>query len=203
MKIYTRTGDQGETSLRWGERVPKDALRVDAYGEIDEANSLIGLALAHLRAEQGSPEPGAGEAGEAAATGAVSRVLDILTRVQRQLFDAGADLATPPDRTKGEHPRVTAAEVAELEAAIDALDAHLPPLRHFILPGGSVPAAALQAARAVTRRAERRLVSLARQEPVDPELIRYVNRLSDLLFVCARAVNQALGVEDPKVIWQK
>ncbi|MFO7172147.1 MAG: cob(I)yrinic acid a,c-diamide adenosyltransferase [Bacillota bacterium] len=192
MKIYTRTGDRGETSLRWGQRVPKDALRVEAYGAVDEANCLIGLALAHLQAPGDGPAPAV-----------LGRIREILLRVQRELFDVGADLAVPPERNKGEAPRITAAHVAGLEAAIDELDGGLPPLRHFILPGGSLAAAALQTARAVTRRAERRLVTLARQEPVDPELLRYLNRLSDLLFVCARAVNHALGIQEPPVTWNR
>lgn len=190
VKIYTRTGDKGDTSLRWGERIPKDALRVDAYGEVDEANSFVGLALAHLAAVQGEHP-------------ALNLVHQVFTRVQRELFDVGADLATPPDRQKGGQPKVTEARVTQLEQDIDALEAGLPPLRHFILPGGSPAAAALHVARTVSRRAERRLVTLARQEPefVDPVLVKYVNRLSDALFMAARAVNHHLGVDDSKVVF--
>lgn len=190
MKIYTRTGDRGETSLRWGERIPKDALRVEAYGEVDEANSCIGLALAHLAPLQG--------------TGAqLDLVCQVFTRIQRELFDVGADLATPPDRQQGQQPRVTEAHVTRMEQDIDAMEAGLPPLRHFILPGGSPAAAALHLARTVARRAERRLVTLARQEPdhLDPVLVKYMNRLSDALFMAARTVNHALGVAEPKVVF--
>lgn len=193
MRIYTRTGDKGETSLRWGQRVPKDAARVEAYGAVDELNSFIGLALALLPAEGGPAGTPAGEI--------LPRLRAGLPRVQHELFDVGADLATPPDRTKGEEPRVRPEQVEALERDIDALDGHLPELRQFILPGGSPAAAALQVARAVCRRAERRLVSLARQEPVEPVLIQYLNRLSDYLFVAARATNLAAGVAEPRVSW--
>lgn len=190
VKIYTRTGDKGETSLRWGERIPKDSLRVEAYGEVDEANSFIGLALAHLVPVTGTDPK-------------LNLVHAVFTRIQREMFDVGADLATPPNRQKGEKAKVTEEHVAQMERDIDAMEAGLPPLRHFILPGGSPAAAALHVARTVARRAERRLVALSRQEPeyVDPVLIKYVNRLSDALFMAARAVNHALKVEDPKVLF--
>lgn len=188
MKIYTKTGDRGETSLRWGERIGKDALRVEAYGAVDEANSFIGLALALLPA---GSDP----------------ILDLvrtsLTRVQREMFDLGADLAVPPNRDKGEKPKVDPNFVGQLESEIDRLDALLAPLKHFILPGGAPGAAALHVARTVARRAERRLVALGRSEAVDPTLLQYLNRLSDALFVFARAVNQATGIEDSKVVWPK
>ncbi len=190
MKIYTRTGDQGDTSLRWGERIPKDALRVEAYGEVDETNSYIGLALAHLAQVKGEHPP-------------LNLVYEVFSRIQRELFDVGADLATPPDRQQGEQAKVTDDHVAQMEQDIDAMEAGLPPLRHFILPGGALPAAALQVARTAARRAERRVVTLARQEPehVNPVLVRYVNRLSDALFMAARAVNHALNAEEPKVLF--
>lgn len=182
MKIYTRTGDAGQTSLRWGERVPKDSLRVEAYGTVDEANALVGLAIAY-----GLAEPLSG----------------MLVRIQRELFDVGADLAVPPDKDKGEQPKVQPQFVATLEADIDALDAGLAPLRSFILPGGSLAASVLHTARGVVRRAERRVVSLQGAEPVDPLLLKYLNRLSDFLFVASRAANQQAGVEDVKVEWKK
>jgi len=183
MRIYTRTGDGGQTSLRWGERVPKNALRVEAYGTVDEANAHLGQAVAFL-------EP---------AESGLLRTL--LLRVQRELFDVGADLAAPPNRERGERPRVTEQLVAQLEADIDQLERGLDPLRNFVLPGGSRAAAALHVARTVVRRAERQLVALAEREPVDPALLKYLNRLSDLLFVAARAANRAAGQPDVIVEW--
>lgn len=185
MKIYTRTGDAGQTSLRWGERIAKDALRVEVYGTVDEANAFVGLALSHLH-------PGCAE-----------ELKSMLFRIQRELFDVGADLATPPNKEKGEKPKADASFVAQLEADIDQLDAGLEPLRSFILPGGTGAASALHVARTVTRRAERRLVSLMEQEAVDPVLLKYLNRLSDFLFVAARAVNRSMGASDIKVEWKK
>jgi cob(I)alamin adenosyltransferase len=184
MKIYTRTGDAGQTSLRWGERVAKDALRVEAYGTVDEANAVIGVALAGLPA-------GAGP------------LRAMLTRIQRELFDVGADLAVPPNRDKGEVPKVRPEMIAAMEREIDALETGLDPLRSFILPGGTQAASALHMARTVTRRAERRVVSLMAAEAVDPVLLQYLNRLSDFLFVAARAANKAEGAEDVKVEWKK
>ncbi|HLN62082.1 MAG TPA: cob(I)yrinic acid a,c-diamide adenosyltransferase [Symbiobacteriaceae bacterium] len=184
MKIYTRTGDAGQTSLRWGERVAKDALRVEAYGTVDEANAFIGMALAQL-------PPGAAE------------LQAMLTRIQRELFDVGADLAVPPNKEKGEQPKVQPAMVEALEQEIDSLEAGLAPLRTFILPGGTAAAAALHTARTVSRRAERRVVTLMGSEPVDPVLLKYLNRLSDFLFVAARAANKAAGADDIKVEWKK
>lgn len=183
MKIYTRTGDAGQTSLRYGERVPKNGLRVEAYGTVDEVNAFVGLALA-----QGESLP--------------EELRQMLMRVQRELFDVGADLANPPDRSRGQAPKVSEPLVERLEADIDQLDAGLEPLRQFILPGGTGAAAALHVARTVARRAERRLVSLAESESVDPVLLKYLNRLSDFLFVAARAANQAEGRSDVKVEWR-
>jgi len=188
VKIYTKTGDKGETSLRWGDRIGKDALRVEAYGAVDEANSFVGLALALL---PDSADP------------TLAAVRSSLTRVQREMFDVGADLAVPPNREKGEQPKVKPEMVAQLEADIDALEAGLDPLRTFILPGGHPAAAALHVARTVARRAERRVVSLMAEEPVDPVVLQYLNRLSDYLFVAARAINKATGSEDIKVEWKK
>ncbi len=185
MRIYTRTGDAGQTSLRWGERVPKDALRVEAYGTVDEANAFIGMALAAL------PQTVHGD------------LRPMLSRIQRELFDVGADLAVPPNREKGEEPKLKEHHVKQLEADIDALEAQVEPLRTFILPGGTPAAAALHTARTVVRRAERRVVSLMAQEQVDPVTLRYLNRLSDFLFVAARAANRAAGAEDVRVEWKK
>ncbi len=191
MKIYTRTGDAGQTSLRWGERVAKDALRVEAYGTVDEANAFIGMALAQL------------PAGAAQLPAEAGQLQAMLTRIQRELFDVGADLAVPPNKEKGEQPKVQPAMVDALEHDIDALEAGLDPLRTFILPGGTSAAAALHTARTVCRRAERRVVTLMGSEPVDPVLLKYLNRLSDFLFVAARAANKAAGAEDIKVEWKR
>lgn len=185
MKIYTRTGDAGQTSLRWGTRINKDSLRVEAYGTVDEVNAFVGLALSHLPEEDGTGVRG------------------MLTRIQRELFDVGADLAVPPDREKGEAPKVQPAFIAALEREIDSMETALDPLRTFILPGGCAAAAALHVARTVCRRAERRVVSLMASEPVDPVLLKYLNRLSDYLFVAARYANKSAGTAEPKVEWKK
>lgn len=179
-RIYTRTGDAGDTSLFGGERVRKDDLRVSAYGTIDELNAVIGLVRA---------------------AGAVHEIDSVLERLQHHLFDLGAELATP-DATSAAAAhagRMTADRVAALEQEIDRFEARLPPLREFVLPGGTAAAAALHHARTVARRAEREIVTLAAREPLNPELLKYVNRLSDLLFVLARAANQAAG--RPDVVW--
>ncbi|MEJ2668400.1 MAG: cob(I)yrinic acid a,c-diamide adenosyltransferase [Deinococcales bacterium] len=181
MKIYTRTGDQGETGLFGGGRVAKDDLRVQAYGSVDEANAALGVARAALR-RQG---------------GAAAALDEDLEALQGALFDLGADLATPLDARARQAVRpVAAADVEALERRIDALDDELEPLGTFILPGGSDAAAALHVARAVARRAERDTVALARVTEVNPEALRYLNRLSDLLFTLARAVNARSGVPD-------
>ncbi len=171
-RIYTRGGDGGDTSLGSGARVAKDDARVEAYGDVDEANAVLGLARLHTQGTAG---------GEADA---------ILARVQNDLFDLGADLCVPLPGREGAL-RVTDDQVARLEREIDSLNAALPPLRSFILPGGTAAAAFLHQARTVTRRAERRTVTLARAEPeaVNPAALRYLNRLSDLLFVLSRHVN--------------
>lgn len=181
MKIYTKTGDAGETGLFGGGRVAKDDVRVEAYGALDEANAAIGLARAAVL------EPDL----DALAAGA-----------QSALFDLGSELATPPGANKkaqAKIPRVGSEEVTAQEQAIDKLVASMPAQTHFILPGGHPASAALHFARVVLRRAERRIVSLHRTSPVRPELLQYVNRLSDLLFVMARAVNHRNG--RPEVIW--
>lgn len=181
MRIYTRTGDKGETGLFGGSRVRKDAPRVEAYGCVDELNAALGLAAASLDPEM--------------------RELDaVLAEIQSSLFDLGAELATPPDRAGTrltKNLKVTAgADVEHLEQLIDRFEAALEPLTGFILPGGSHAAAALHVARAVARRAERRVVTLGASEPVNPALLHYLNRLSDLLFVLARTANRLAGVAD-------
>ena len=172
-KIYTRTGDDGSTGLGDGTRVGKDSARVTAYGTVDEANSAIGLVLA-------------GEVPEA--------VRSLLVSVQHQLFDLGGELCIPG------HAAIDDADVTALERHLDAFNADLPPLREFILPGGGEAAARCHLARTIVRRAERRTVTLARAETVRPQAIRYLNRLSDLLFVLARVLAKADGHGD--VLWQ-
>ena len=178
-RIYTRTGDDGGTGLVGGERVTKDSLRVGAYGEVDEANACVGLARVH--------------------TGADAELDAVLARIQNDLFDLGADLATP-DLEQAGALRIIDAQVGRLEREIDAMNADLAPLSSFVLPGGSPAAAALHLARTVSRRAERTAVALTRVpgEAVNPAAIRYLNRLSDLLFVAARRAN-ANGASD--VLW--
>jgi len=176
-RIYTRTGDAGETGLFGGQRVSKDDARVRAYGTVDEANAAIGVARA---------------AGPAPSIDAV------LERLQHHLFDLGAELATPPAAAAAaaHAPRVVPAWVEALEREIDRFEDALPPLRTFILPGGTPLAAALHLARTIARRAEREIVSLAAREPVNPDVLRFVNRLSDLLFVLARTANREAGRPD-------
>jgi len=175
LKIYTRTGDTGETSLFDGTRVVKNDARVDAYGEVDELNACLGLACA---------------------SGLDKEIEAEIVRLQRDLFALGAQLADPGEKLAA---RVTKAvlgddDVTRLEQAIDRFEAELPPLRRFILAGGSPAGAALHVARAVSRRAERRMVAL--EPAIDGVLLRYINRLSDLLFVLARAVNHRAGVAE-------
>ena len=180
-RIYTRGGDGGETSLGDGSRVPKHALRVAAYGTVDEANAAIGVARLHVAARADD---------EAAA---------MLGHIQNDLFDLGADLCMPEEggRSAGAL-RISAAQVDRLEHEIDAMNAALRPLDSFILPGGSAAAAYLHLARTVARRAERLVSELAQAEPVNPEALKYLNRLSDHLFVLGRRVNDN-GARD--VLW--
>lgn len=173
-RIITRTGDDGTTGLGDGSRIAKNSARIQAIGDVDELNSLLGLLLAEATLPAG-PRP-------------------LLTRIQHQLFEMGGELAIPGSA------RVTDAMVQELEAAAEAINVTLPPLQEFILPGGSRPAALCHVVRAVCRRAERSLVALAGQEDISPPALRYLNRLSDLLFVLARALNRELGQAD--TLWQ-
>ena len=173
-KIYTRGGDKGETSLADGQRLSKDDTRIVAYGTVDETNATIGLARLHT-------------AGEADA---------MLARIQNDLFDLGADLATPEAESYKYQPlRVTEAQVERLEREIDAINENLQPLESFILPGGSAASAYLHLARTVARRAERYCVTLAAETAVNPEAVKYINRLSDHLFVLARQLNNN-GTDD-------
>jgi cob(I)alamin adenosyltransferase len=179
-KLYTRRGDEGETSLGGGERVRKDALRVAAYGTVDELNASLGVCLA---------------------TGLSLRLEAALRPIQNELFHLGSDLCFTEDykATHSEHPlpQVEARHIDALERLIDELNAVVGPLENFILPGGSVGAAQLHVARTVCRRAERAVVSLAREEPVGEFALRYLNRLSDVLFVMARFENRERGVAEP------
>jgi len=172
-KIYTRTGDDGTTGLGDGARIPKYGARIEALGAIDELNSQLGLLLA---------EPALPTA-----------TLALLTRIQHELFELGGELSIP------NYTRITPEMTTHLEQELDALNENLPPLKEFILPGGSRQAALCHVARAVCRRAERRLAALAQQEAVSSAALIYLNRLSDLLFVLCRALNQALHV--PDVLW--
>ena len=181
-RIYTRGGDTGETSLGDGKRVPKHNARVAAYGTVDEANAVIGIARLHTAA--------LGDGGEADA---------MLGRIQNDLFDLGADLCTPEDgRRAAGALRIVDNQVDRLEREIDAMNGTLQPLSSFILPGGSVAAAHLHLARTVVRRAERLMTELAATEPVNPAAIKYANRLSDHLFVLGRWLNDR-GAKD--VLW--
>jgi cob(I)alamin adenosyltransferase len=182
-KIYTRTGDKGTTALGSGERVPKHALRISAYGTVDETNASVGMVRLHL----GDADP---------------KLDAMLVRIQNDLFDLGADLCVPDRGEKLEYEplRVTDAQVKRLEQEIDEMNAELKPLRSFVLPGGSPAAAALHMARTISRRAERLMVELASEpsEPVGPAALKYINRLSALLFVASRYVNDR-GKSD--VLW--
>jgi len=176
-RIYTRGGDAGETSLGDGARVPKHAPRVAAYGTVDEANAAIGIARLH-----------AGEEADA-----------MLARIQNDLFDLGADLCTPEGGERGrEALRIIPAQVERLEREIDAMNADLTPLDSFILPGGTPFAAALHLARTITRRAERLVAALAAADAINPEALKYLNRLSDHLFVLSRVANRGAG----DILWQ-
>jgi cob(I)alamin adenosyltransferase len=182
VKIYTRTGDTGDTSLFGGTRVSKNDTRVEAYGDVDELNAWLGFALASLSA--------------LADKARFADIVDALVQIQRDLFALGARLADPGDHISAHITKAALhdADVERLEQLIDRLEAELPALAHFILAGGVGPGAALHLARAVCRRAERRMVTL--QPAVDLLLIRYINRLSDLLFVMARSVNHRAGAAE-------
>lgn len=181
-RIYTRTGDKGTTALGTGKRVPKHDLRVEAFGTVDEANAAIGIARLH--------------------TGGIGRHLKadaMLATIQNDLFDVGADLCAPEAEGGKERLRIVESQVTRLESEIDAMNADLQPLDSFVLPGGTAAGAYLHLARTVTRRAERHITKLAETEPVNPAVIRYINRLSDHLFVLARWLN-ATGSGDVKWI---
>ncbi len=188
-KVYTRTGDKGLTRLVGGQQVPKDHDRIEAYGTTDELNAIIGLIRTFNQRSGAAPD-------------AVARLDAMLHRIQNDLFNAGADLATmPKDRWEG-MVLVRDEDVTRLENWIDELNEDLGPLKEFILPGGGPVGAFFHQARTVCRRAERRLVALQRAEPdLDPTALRYVNRLSDWLFVAGRWAAQALG--EPEYLWER
>jgi cob(I)alamin adenosyltransferase len=178
MKIYTKKGDKGNTSLYGGKSIQKNSNRIEAYGTVDELNSVIGMVLTSELTEDG---------------------MNILNEIQHQLFILGADLATLPEK-KAKIERIGSTHIQQLEQWIDKLDDKLPALTHFILPGGSAAGASLHMARTVCRRAERKVVALKQDDPVSDECVIYLNRLSDLLFVMARYENHESGVKETKWI---
>lgn len=180
-RIYTKTGDQGQTHLAGGQRVSKDSARIACYGTVDELNAFLGMAAV-------------------SAAESLPALLPILLRVQHELFNLGSILATLPEDVHPKQARITEAEIRRLEAEIDRANADLAPLRSFVLPGGTRLNTELHACRTICRRAERLTVALAREESVPPEAIQYLNRLSDAFFVWSRWVNHMLGVAE--VLWE-
>jgi cob(I)alamin adenosyltransferase len=187
-KVYTRTGDKGETALVGGKRLPKDSPRIEAYGTIDELNAALGLARSFNE--------------ERLAEGEAHRFLDsVLRQIQDELFDLGSELATPDDFTYDGMYRVGEREIKRLEELIDQCQRDLQPLKSFILPGGGKIAAYLHQSRTVCRRAEREILRLSRAEPLSTWPLIYVNRLSDLLFVLSRWIGKQTG--EPEYLWQR
>jgi len=184
MKIYTKTGDKGETGLIGGKRVSKADPRIIAYGAVDELNSGIGLAVSFLRPKK-----------------QFSDLVDVLVQVQNDLFVVGSDLADPSFPKAGSTPRTDEKMASALEPVIDRFQSELEPITFFILPGGSVEASLLHQARGVARRAETAVVSLSKSQTVNPAIVVYLNRLSDLIFVAARLANKRLGV--PDIAWRR
>ena len=185
-RIYTRQGDAGETSLAGGQRVPKDAPRIEAYGTVDELNAFVGLACVTCQ-EHTSQFLQLGQ------------LAIILRRVQHELFNLGSILSTLPADVHPKQARITGAEALQLEHEMDAMNGDLEPLRSFVLPGGTRLNAELHAARTICRRAERLLVGVGRTEEIPAEAIRYLNRLSDAFFVMSRWANHVMGV--PESLW--
>jgi len=185
-RVYTRNGDGGETRLVGGQNVPKDSLRIETYGTIDELNAFVGGACESASEAVGA-HPG------------LQPMIDILTRVQHELFNLGSILATRPEDVRPNQPRVTDANIAQLESEIDWANGGLPALKSFVLPGGCRLNVDLHVCRTICRRAERLCVSLAREEAVPPEAIRYLNRLSDAFFVWSRWSSQVMNV--PETLW--
>ena len=191
MKIYTKTGDNGETGLIDGKRVSKTSSRIIAYGLVDELNSHIGLVISLLRSRD---------------MDLLGDIIDLLVSVQNELFVIGCDLADPRNPSEGpsdgqkKTPRVEKNMILHLENTIDKFETRLNPITYFILPGGSTESSSIHISRSAARRAEIAAITLSRNEKINPNIIVYLNRLSDLLFVCARLVNHCLGVED--VAWK-
>lgn len=185
-RVYTKQGDSGDTMLAGGQRIRKDAARIEAYGTIDELNSFVGLARTSIeKLLPTNPE--------------VAPLDSILFRVQNELFNAGSILATLPEDVHPKQARITAAQTAQLEREIDGMNEDLKPLRSFVLPGGSRLNAEMHVCRTICRRAERMCIRLSREEPIDPEMIRYLNRLGDAFFVWTRWASQQLGT--PELLW--
>ena len=180
-RIYTKAGDQGQTHLAGGQRVSKDSPRIECYGTVDELNAFTGMAAV-------------------SAAETVPGLVPILRRVQHELFNLGSILATKPEDVHPNQARITEAEIRQLETEIDRMNADLAPLRSFVLPGGTRLNTELHACRTICRRAERLAVTLARDEPIPPEAVQYLNRLSDAFFVWSRWVNHTLGVAE--VLWE-
>ena len=185
-RVYTKGGDSGETSLVGGQRLPKDSLRIQAYGTIDELNAFVGAACQTAR-EVLVEHPG------------LTKLVDILTRVQHELFNLGSILATKAEDVHPKQPRVTEADIEQLELEIDSMNEALPSLKSFVLPGGSRLNVELHVCRTICRRAERLAVSLGREETVSPEVLRYLNRLSDAFFVWSRWASQVMKL--PETLW--
>lgn len=186
-RVYTRRGDQGETGLAGGQRIPKDAPRIEAYGTVDELNAFLGAARA-TASEAAAAEP------------RLEPLAAILLRVQHELFNLGSILATLPEDVHPKQARVTEVEVARLESEMDAMNAELPGLRSFVLAGGTRLNAELHICRTVCRRAERACVMLSRVEAIPPEAVRYLNRLGDALFVWSRWASHATGAAE--TLWE-
>lgn len=186
-RIYTKTGDKGSTRLVNGRQIPKDDLKIEAYGTVDELNSFVGTACVSAREM-------------AAASSEMGRLADILVRIQHELFNLGSILATDPAEIHPKQPRVTEADVAQLEAEIDEMNADLEKLPSFVLPGGCRLNTELHVCRTICRRTERIVIALSRKEDVPEDAIRYLNRLSDAFFVWSRWVCKQLGSEE--VLWQ-
>ena len=209
-RVYTRTGDRGDTGLVGGRRVGKDDPRIDCYGTVDELNAVLGLvrlhtapaaAFASTAAPNAAPNPSPNPSPNTTDTGPSLSELDaILARVQNELFNLGSMLATRAEDLRASQPVIADRHVEALEHAIDRYNEHLPELRSFVLPGGGALGAQLHLARTVCRRAERLAVALSRRETVPPVAIHYLNRLSDALFVWARYAATATG--QPEVLWQ-
>jgi len=186
-RIYTKGGDKGETALAGGQRVPKDSVRIESYGTVDELNAFLGLACVTC-----------GE--QTANAGRLGKLGHILLRVQHELFNLGSQLSTLPKDLHPKQARITTIEIERLEHEIDEMNEELPVLRSFVLPGGTRLNAELHAARTICRRAERLTVALAREEQTPPEAVKYLNRLSDALFVWSRWASHVMGV--PEILWE-